>query len=992
MISRKNLLISVCIIILNFVHQTFVYSQSKIDKFSQYYEGLSDNNVTAILQDKFGFMWFATRNGLNRFDGYSFKIYENNPSDSNTISYNWITDIIEDPEGNLWIGTFGGGLNYFDRKHDKFIRYIHTNSPNSISSNLVLKLYYNSENKLFIGTDNGIDIFENGKFLRPEGSSPILDNQYVSTILEDDYENIWIGTMGNGLFMYNPKLKKVDRYKNIPGNDASISDNNIRSGIKDSRGNLWFGTLQNGLNLLKKDRKGNISFIHYLHNPSDKSSLTNNSILAIFEDKHRNLWIGTENGGLDLFNVNSKKFIHHTNDPDNENSIASNSIWSIYEDNSGSMWFGTFNKGLSKWDPNREKFSYFDFKENKRKQSHTTVTCFFEYNPNKIIVGTDGFGYYIWDRKTKTHQNKAENNVILSIVNDSKNKTWLGTWGKGILVTSKNTFENPSFNTIFNYENVMTLLKDNDENMWIGTWGSGLHVAYSNSPKVDHFYTDDKTNSISSQNIFFTFQDSRNNIWIATINGLNKAILYKDSYTFKRYMHINGNHTSLSSNTILSLFEDSRRNLWIGTGFGLNRYDYKNDNFVRITDSILTNKEIKAILEDNNGKLWISTDNGLVMYNPEAKKSVLFDKSDGVNVKGFSVNACLKTSDNLFMFGGNNGMITFYPDSVKTNTYIPPVYITDFKIFNKSVIPGKSNMIDENILYTKEIELSYKDAVFSFEFVALNFTHPEKNRYAYRMDGLEKDWNYVGNQRYASYSNLSPGEYTFMVKASNNDGVWNEEPTKIIIIVTPPIWKTIWFKIIAFIILSYIVYLIYQQRIRTIKERLIVQEKIYENKQIEAEKEIIKLQNDKLDSELDYKNKELASTTMHIEHKNEKLINVRDQLNELITSNNTTPGKKLKEIVKEIENELENENNWESFERSFNLVHDDFLKRFAEAFPKITHKDLKMCALIRMNLSNKEISNMLNISLRSVESSRYRIRKKMDIQSEINLNDFIMRF
>lgn len=981
------------------------WSQKKLDQFNNNFEGLSDNNISAILQDKFGFMWFATNNGLCRFDGYTYKYYVNNPGDTNSISLNRITDIVQDSTGNLWVGTFGGGLNYFNRKLEKFTRYTNkSNDSKSLSNNGVLKLFIDSEKNLWIGTEDGLNLLNpnKGTFERYSSANSSLSNNYISAIAEDNEGNIWIGTLGGGVCVFDKNSRKFSTYKNLTTDLQSISDNNIRCITRDNIGNIWIGTLQNGLNLAERNKTGGYSFKHFINETDNPNSLANNSILSIYEDSKYNLWIGTENGGVDLYDRNKDVFIHHKYNSEDENSLAGNSVWSILEDKAGGLWFGTFNKGVSRWDPNRDKFLHYTLNLQKSKDfQNITVTSFFELEQDKILIGTDGSGFFLWEpdkqRFTQINRNNSpasiESNVVLTMASDSRNRIWMGTWGGGINISRGNITDN-NFEKVFTYENIFSISRDKDNTMWVGTWGAGLHVIQDGWDKVYQYSPSDSDKlSISSGNIFCTMQDSYNRTWIGTLNGLNLVSgSFDSSFTFQKFYHQTNDTTSLWSNTVLCLFEDSRRNLWVGTSFGLNKYEVKTGKFVRIVNECIANKEIKAILEDANGTLWISADNNLIRYNPRDNKALCYDKGDGVHTRGFSVGAALKTSDNSFLYGGKNGYIQFNPESQQENDFVPPVHIIDFKVFNKSVVPEKNGTLEENVMFTHEITLTSKQNVFSIEFVALNYTHPEKNQYAYMLEGLEKDWNYVGNLRFASYSNLNPGEYTFLVKASNNDNQWNDTPVKLKIIVRPPFFKSWWFKSILLLVLVYLIYSIYMSRVKQIRRKFDFQEKQFQSNKIESEKEIIKLQKDRLDTELEYTNKELASITMNILQKNEKMITIRDQLLELIPGADKDVQRKLKLITKEIEDDLESENKWDRFESKFDIIHDNFLKRFTEKYPKITHKDLKMCAFIRMNISNKEIANLLNITLRSVESSRYRIRKKMELDSEVNLNDFIIRF
>lgn len=998
----KNIFVINLILLLLFISEA--NSQKQLDQFYNAFEELSDNNISAIIQDKSGFMWFATKTGLCRYDGNSYKNYIHNPSDTTSLSLNWITDIAQDDEGNLWLATYGGGLNFYDRKTDKFRRFMHkTEDVNTISNNNILKLFIDNDKTLWIATEDGLNVYNKTKnsFIRYTHNNSNISSSVVSAISQDDNGLMWIGTMGGGICIYDKALQHFECYKNEPNNIHTISDNNIRCITKDSRGTLWIGTMQGGLNKAIRNGK-TISFKRYLHDIKNPASLANNSILSIYEDSKRNLWIGTENGGLELFNKTLGQFIHHQHKTDNPTSIISNSIWSIHEDMAGGLWFGTFNRGISKWDPNKDKFRYYPLKPtNNNGDQSSTVTSFYEIEAGKVLIGTDGSGYFVWEMKSNTFTQIVENpsnpkslgcNVVLAMESDIKNQLWMGTWGNGIIVSKPNK-PLEIFDRIYSFENIFSIYKD-DNTMYLGTWGTGLRVITDNWKRFNQYTPiEGDTSSISSVNIFTVKKDSYNRLWVGTLNGLNLAITQKDStFKFKKYLHHPNDSTSISSNTILAVYEDTNRTLWIGTDFGLNKFDSKNDRFLRIQNPLIASRSIKSIREDGNGNLWMGTETDLLMYNPRTNRVESFDKSDGVKTKGLSVGASIKLSDNSLLFGGKNGFIRFQPDSVKRNSFIPPVQLVDFKIFNKSVIHNNDGIFEKNILLTKEIKLSHKQSIFSIEFVALNFSHPEKNQYAYMLDGLENEWNYVGNQRMATYTNLTPGDYTFLVKASNNDGVWNETPVKLHIKVNPPFWGTIWFRILLGSLLVWIIYLLYVARVKKVKRQMEIQERLFKSKQIEAETEIIKLQKDKLDSELEYTNKELASITMNIMQKNERMISLRDQLLDVISTTDSTTQRKLKTITREIEEDLESEKKWDRFESNFDMIHDNFIKRFTELYPKITHNDLKMCAFIRMNLSNKEIANLLNITLRSVESSRYRIRKKMELDSEINLNDFIMRF
>ncbi len=965
---------------------TKVYAQSL--KFISVSNQLSDYNYTCIVQDFDGFIWFGSRNGLIRFDGYNTKIYRSNNGSNNTINANWVTDIVADKQGKLWIATFGGGLNVFDTRTERFAYFTFNPSDSlSISSNTLLKLLMDSEGNLWIGAENGLNKL-NRKTGRIERFTRYV-NSYISSLAEDDNNQLWIGTTGKGLYRLNYKTFQIKHFTNQPTNPKSLSDNNIRSLLFDTKGNLWIGTNQNGLSKFMSQNN-----LEYFENFLYEKTSSNNTILTIYEDSRNRLWIGTENGGLNLFNRTKNSFMrvgYYPDDP--EHSIQSNSIWSICEDAAGALWIATFNKGIFRYDPYWEKFSNNTKIQHVNENfSNTTVTSFLPLTEQSILIGTDGKGAYIWNMKNNSlrnlnTQNGMLSNTVLTANYDKNNNINIGTWGGGLAIWKPD--ESKVKSSIFVPENIFAITTDRANNYWIGTWGNGIFLIKANG-NVKHL-TSENPAILSSPNIFSILADSRNRVWIGTLYGLNKIVLMNDTFQVTQYFHKLNDSATLSSNTVISVFEDSKRNIWLGTSNGLNKFDEKSGGIIRIrTSTGFIPFEIKSITEDLNGNLWLGTDNGLLHYYPKYGNLITYDKSDGLYVNNFSVGAVARLNDGKLLFGGQKGFILFDPDSIIHNPYIPKPKITEIKIFGKNI--DKSRLKIDSVNGTSRLMLSYKENSITFEYVALNYTHPEKNRYAYRLQGVDKDWIPAEAQRSVTYSSLKPGNYAFMVKAANNDGYWNEVPAILHISIKPPFWSTWWFRLFLILLLVSFIYLYIRFRLTRMHEKLELQQKIYLAEKAENEKRIMELKSEQLDSELKFKTRELESTTMHLIHKNEKLIEIRDKLLEIVQQTEPPIKNKISQLAKMINDELDDEKNWENFELNFNLIHDNFIKRFAEKYPDLTHNDLKMCALIRMNMSNKEIANLLNISIRSVESRRYRIRKRMNIDSDVNLNDYIIRF
>lgn len=954
-------------------------------RFHRIAEGFEDINYTYISQDRYGFIWLGSKNGLIRYDGYEMKKYRTHTLPDGNISANWITDIVEDSLGNLWIGTFDGGLNYFDRQSEKFNAFVHQDDDSlSLSSNTVLKLVKDFDGSIWVATANGLNrVLASKKVLRYK----VAQGMYISAMAQDERENLWLGTFGYGLLVFSPSTNRVVHLKNIPQDEKSLPDNNIRTLLRDSRGNMWIGFHQQGLWRVNTKSLPNFEF--------EKLAISANTILCLLEDTKGNIWIGTENGGLNIYNPRNRQLINKNTFRFPEYFLPANSIWALYEDKTEAVWIASFNKGLYRYDPFYEKFPQpFEIQKLNDILATTSVTSIYTITPGVLLIGTDGEGLYYWNGRTNllNHldvQGGLSSNSILSITSVG-DALYLGTWGGGINIAKYQHDKIWLTGQMFNYEHVFSTLYDNEGNVWVGTWGNGLHIIRKNGEFLN-IPAGENENQISNPNIFHLFADSRGRVWVSTLVGLNVAIKQSEGrWIFKRFFHNPNDSTSLFSSTVLYVTEDMRQNIWIGTTSGLNRFQEKTGTMIQVKPANgLLNCEIKSIIDDAYGNLWMGSDIGLINYVPRTNKVYVYDRTDGLPVTNYSIGSVARTAQEQLLFGGIHGIVVFHPDSIRVNPVIPTVYITEVKVY------GRRLEAQQIIRYPSfsSVSLSYRDNAITIAYVGLNnYSHPEKNRYAYRLIGVDRDWIDAGDLRSVTYSNLPPGKYTFMVKVANNDGIWNETPTVLKIFIGPPFWQALWFRILFAAVILTLVYAYVRYLIRKGNEKLLEQKQKLQAIQVEKEKEIAQLQSSKLQQELEYKIKELETTTLHLIHKNEKLIDLRDRLGDIIASAPSPLQRQLSQVVKSINQDLEDEQNWENFERHFNAIHDNFIRRFAEAFPDLTYNDLKLCALIRMNMSNKEIASFLNISVRSVESRRYRIRKRMGMDSDVNLNDFIVRF
>ena len=804
-----------------------------------------------MLQDSKGFMWFGTFNGLNRYDGYDFKVFKYNPNDSSCLSHNYITALYEDENGNLWIGT-SDGLNRYDRKMNRFKSFRHQKDDlNSISDNQIETILQDSDGRLWIGTRNGgLDIFnpqlENfTHYSYNEKKLKTMSNYFIRVLFEDSYGNVWIAHSDGTL---NILIRNHDRLTDVSIHEEKLTRSRINAIVESSDKSIWIGTQGDGLYRVKYEN-GVIEIIsHFVFSSTQKNSITSNNILCLMLEKST-LWIGTEDEGINLLNINTGTIQYYKHDPTNDSSLNHDSVWSIYEDRAGDVWIGVYAHGINLLTPRKSYFQHFKHHPGDDNcLSHDMVNSILQDKYNNLWIATDGGGLNFFNRGEDRFYNfdvnnsNIKTNVIVSLFEDRDGFLWLGTWSDGLYKFNKST------QTFIHYtkekhglgsNRILHIEENVDGGLWLCTFWGGLTYFNSENGTVEIY---NKSNSgLSDDDVRVVLQDYHDNLWIGTDVGLD--LFDPRTKTFINYKHDEADEFSISKGFIHSLIQSRDSTIWVGTTGGLNKFDLENERFVRYsTMDGLPNDEIKTIIEGEDGVIWVSTNNGISKFDTKTRSFKNYDISDGLQGNEFNARSGIRSSTNEIIFGGNNGFNIFQPDNIKDNPYVPPVVITDFKIFNESVhIGGDNSPLQKHINETDYLELSYRDAVISFEFSALNYISPEKNQYAYMMEGFESNWNYVKARRTATYTNLDPGNYVFRLKASNNDGLWNTEGQSIDIKINPPFWRTWWAYLVEIMvgltIIAFVInYFTGRQRMKNaLKIEHLQLEKMYEMDQMKTQ-------------------------------------------------------------------------------------------------------------------------------------------------------------
>ena len=831
-------LIHFCTLILLSV--SVAYSQPKRLQFTHITndDGLSSSVVTSILQDHKGLVWIGTFDGLNRYDGFGFMVYRNNSADSSSLTNNVVRTIIEDHNKNLLIGT-QRGLCLYDRDKNRFINYmIDKSSPLRGIDCVVSVIEEDSLGNLWLATNIGLIYFDRVKnqiinYIHDPNNPGSLSYDFTEAVLIDRNNRLWITTR-KGLNLFLPETGTFKHITRSENETDDLSDISFRDMTEDREGNLWFGS-NVGLYCMKSNSDDkNTNLIHYSYDPKDKYSLSINQIKSLYVDNSDNLWIGTENGGLNLFDRDNNRFWHYFKDDYDPKSLNNESIQTIYQDRIGNLWIGTFTGGLNIAMGKRDAIiSYQNLPGAPFSLSHNTVTCFLEDHNDQIWVGTDGGGLNLFNgqtnrfRRFNMENSRLSSNAILCILEDSNNQIWFGSWAGGLIRYNTN---NKSFTSLTTKNsgildnNIYAMAEGYNNDLWLGSFEHGLiHYQIKENRFTD--YTMENSGLINNM-IIKIKNFSKGRLLIGTTNGVQ--IFTPDENRFITYLSDPNNSNSLSYPTTTDILVENDSCVWIGTRNGLNRFNPNTGSFIRYYEQDgLPGNVIKGLILDKSGVLWVTTGNGVCRFKNKNQNIKNFTRDDGLQGNEFSERSILQTRSGSLFMGGTKGFNIVYPEKIAENKNIPDILITDFKLFNKSVEPSFENSpLVRNITETKTLTLSHKQSVLTFYFAVMDFTAPEKNQYAYKMEGFDKDWIFSGNKREATYTNLNPGEYVFHVKGSNNDNVWNEIGTSIEIRVLPPWWNTLWFKLIFATAIIFSLVSIVLLRFQRLKNQKLLLEKL----------------------------------------------------------------------------------------------------------------------------------------------------------------------
>jgi signal transduction histidine kinase/ligand-binding sensor domain-containing protein/CheY-like chemotaxis protein len=861
MFSIKNvlflLLIPLCFVCSYSSAQSFGSKISRLNSSNS----ISQNAIQCILKDSYGFMWFGTQDGVDKYDGYQYTIYKHLSKNPKSLPANNVLAMCEDKDGDIWIGTRLGGLSRYERTYETFTNFKHsTKRAGSISSNIITSLCTDYKGRLWIGTDSGLNLLDKKtntfKVYRNEPNQPnSLISSVIYSIFEDNQHRLWVGT-GKGLNLFYPDQNIFKRFVHSDADKGSLANNSVYAVTQDDHNDIWVGT-NKGLNLYNPATN---SFTKYV-NQFEKSTTNGSSeIYGLSIDNYGNLWVGT-NATLQLFDIHKKTFLKLDDNKTNAN-MPNDGIYSVWADQQNTVWIGTSSEGVLKYNKNYNIFAAYLAEDFASPSAKNIVRGIAADKGSNLYLATDaGLGYFdhksgkvnLYDHNAQIKLSISTNYTSSILINRANTAVWVGTYSAGLDCFNPvtHTFEHYPFGKKANNisgRSVYALLEDHKGNIWIGTDGGGVDVLDPKTKLLKRIVKDPKNpNSLGDNSIEALYEDKTGNIWMG--GYANGITVYNP--TSGKYTRINTDNSSLTSDVVSYFHEDSKGHMWIATmEGGLNCMDLKTREITSYSEEDgLVNNTINYIAEDARGFLWLSSLKGLTRFDPVNKTYRNFSQHNGIKNVEFNFASGTTLPNGELAFGSINGFNVINPLNLGFNSNKPIVRITGFEHFNKPVQDKNKEVAPtQNIITRKEIRLDHDQSVFTFEYAALDYINPQENNYAYRLEGFDPEWRFVGAKRTATYTNLDPGTYTFLVKASNNDGVWSDHPTAIRVVIVPPYWMTWWFRSIVIISALGAAYLAYRQRVRFLKrQRIMLSNQVLERtKQISMQAQNLQMLNQEL--------------------------------------------------------------------------------------------------------------------------------------------------
>jgi ligand-binding sensor domain-containing protein/signal transduction histidine kinase len=806
-------------------------------------QGLPSASVFGVVQDRRGFLWFATGEGLARYDGYATRVFRYARDDENSLTNNSMVGLITGRDGALWLATIGGGVDRFDPGSERFTHYRHDPvDPRSLSGNSVQRsgLVEDRTGMIWVATrDSGLNRIDpvTGRVTRYRhipNDETSLSSDRLHAAYVDSAGMLWIGTGGAGLNRVDPTTGRITRYLPDPANSHTVPNASITALFEDREGRFWVGT-NSGFGTFDR-RTGTFTPYPIGAGRPDEAAL--NSVNAFLEDQAGTLWLGTAGAGLLRFDRDRRVVTQYVTDPADPNTLRNNVVSSLHQDPSGTIWVGTLGGGANTFSGRPEKFAHYKHEPgNPNSVANNSILSIFEDHAGTLWIGTDS-SLNRWDRRTNTwrvyrddpvRRGSLSNGSVTAIAEDSDGTLWFGTFLGGL-----NHYD-PKTDTFTTYrydaknprslgdDIVRSLHRDKQGRLWVGGWNNGLSLF---DPATGDFqrYTRDpgRADSLSSGAVTDIYEDSAGALWVATEGGgLDRFA--PSTRTFTHFLNDPRDPRSLPDNTVNVLYEDRSGRFWVGTASGLCAFDRATGTCTLYNDrNGMPDNTVQGILEDPDGRLWISTEHGLTRFDPLTKTFRNYDVRDGLQGNEFNHFSAFYASPRTgeMYFGGTNGFNVIDPDKATDNSFVPPVVLTEFRLFDTPVQHGHGPVLTKVITETTRMTLQHDQNSVSFEFSALSYVAPEKNRYRYWLQGFDSGWRTADSaHRIAVYTNLDPGHYVFRVQGTNEDGIWNDEGATVDITVLPPWWATWWFRLLAAGALVCAAYGAYRLRLRAMRRR-----------------------------------------------------------------------------------------------------------------------------------------------------------------------------